>query len=443
MGSQLLKDKKMKILFLIILAGLDLAIFISKISRLIGVAILAFGLVLFVYLSAQEQGKGFMEYIQARFQTTPGPLETAAQEGKQLAGTSAQGELPDPLASKIIDFFTTGHLENFFPVMGVLVIAAVAVFNIAIKKELDFGGNDIVMLLLGAILLGYHHIPKSYKREKDFAIIFFTLLCVIVVIPTTLYNYQYGTTEGDWDDEEVPNSQIVDVFLARPVSKLVDITGVYSYNEGIAIFYEKNYDYSDDDDPRALGRVSIALGCTGLYSVSIFLSGFTAFILVEYHQFDQKVGILLGLGILSSYIANLLRMAIIVLVGSYYGTDALLWTHENLGEFIFLIWIAIFWSFMFNYLFEEQGVGQESETEKEETVEKEVMEQPPVQSGISGQNQSKEEDGERLVLQGLKGVIVTEEVAEKEEKENVSQDGTGGGQEAVVPKKEEPPAQPL
>ena len=88
--------------------------------------------------------------------------------------------------------------------------------------------------------------------------------------------------------------------------------------------------------------------------------------MVEYRRFDQKVAILLGLGILTSYVANLLRMSIIILVGSHYGTDALLWTHENLGELIFLAWIAVFWSFMFNYLFD-------SEQKEEKVVETKVI----------------------------------------------------------------------
>ena len=52
---------------------------------------------------------------------------------------------------------------------------------------------------------------------------------------------------------------------------------------------------------------------------------------------------LIFLGILMSYIANLIRMTIIVIVGHYYGIESLLWTHENIGWIIFTIWMIIFW----------------------------------------------------------------------------------------------------
>ncbi len=43
-----------------------------------------------------------------------------------------------------------------------------------------------------------------------------------------------------------------------------------------------------------------------------------------------------ALGIARTYLANIIRMAIIVIVGYYYGMDALLWTHANMGWLIFL-----------------------------------------------------------------------------------------------------------
>ena len=53
---------------------------------------------------------------------------------------------------------------------------------------------------------------------------------------------------------------------------------------------------------------------------------------------------------ITAYVANLLRMSIIVMVGSYYGPGALAWTHTNLGIFIFLGWISLFWGIAYRYL---------------------------------------------------------------------------------------------
>jgi len=377
MDSPLLKDKKkMIVVFIIILIGLDIAIFVSKLSRLLGVVILAFGIFLFIYFSASEQGMSVSDYVRLKLrEPAAGRTEKKKEEGAEDA-PAEKPEGPTPglfvgkpvfpteepgeraLASRLIGYFSTGKLRYLFPVMGLLFIIAVPVYNLLLETRPHLGSNDIVMLLVGAILLFYHRIPDSYEREKDFAVVFFVLLFLIVVLPTTYYGLRYDTTEGGWEDEN-PNSPLVATFLARPVSKVVKAFGVDSYSKEVEIWYEKQYDYKEDEDPRPYGNVSIALGCTGLYSVSIFLSGFIAFISVEYRRFDHKVAILLALGIISSYVANLMRMSIIVLVGSYYGSDALIWTHKNLGEVIFVLWILLFWSFMFRYLFDEERREEE------------------------------------------------------------------------------------
>lgn len=96
--------------------------------------------------------------------------------------------------------------------------------------------------------------------------------------------------------------------------------------------------------------VGIVTSCAGIYSMSLFISGFIAFILVECQRMDKRVGLFLSLGILLIWIANISRITIIEIVGSYYGHEALLWTHKYLGEVIFISWIALFWLMLFKYL---------------------------------------------------------------------------------------------
>ena len=59
--------------------------------------------------------------------------------------------------------------------------------------------------------------------------------------------------------------------------------------------------------------------------------------------------LLLGIGIMLSYVANIFRMSLIIVVGHYYGYEALEFTHANLG-WIFHFWIFIFWKLL-EYLF--------------------------------------------------------------------------------------------
>mgnify|MGYP001978918219 CR=1 FL=1 len=88
--------------------------------------------------------------------------------------------------------------------------------------------------------------------------------------------------------------------------------------------------------------VSISQGCSGLDSLYIFFCGFISYLFVFYGKLDFKVVNLLFIGIFMSYIANLIRMSIIILAGHYYGFEALEWAHANVGWLIFTFWIYLF-----------------------------------------------------------------------------------------------------
>ena len=65
--------------------------------------------------------------------------------------------------------------------------------------------------------------------------------------------------------------------------------------------------------------------------------------LLEYDgKFDKIAVYLFLLGICFAYFANLIRMILIIIVGHYYGIEALIFVHNNLGWLIFTLWIFIF-----------------------------------------------------------------------------------------------------
>ena len=55
---------------------------------------------------------------------------------------------------------------------------------------------------------------------------------------------------------------------------------------------------------------------------------------------------LLTVGIVVSYISNIIRMAILVLLGHYFGMSVLQTAHETIGWVIFTIWMLAFWPFV-------------------------------------------------------------------------------------------------
>ena len=110
--------------------------------------------------------------------------------------------------------------------------------------------------------------------------------------------------------------------------------------------------------PPSLGiqvTVVITTACSGIYSFGIFASAFVAFVLAEYDRLTRRIWLLLALGLMSSYIANVLRMVVIVLVGYYADSGQadlqnMLIAHSYAGWIIFLAWIALFWGALFKFL---------------------------------------------------------------------------------------------
>ena len=95
--------------------------------------------------------------------------------------------------------------------------------------------------------------------------------------------------------------------------------------------------------------LAISAYCAGLYSFSIFLAAFVAFVLVFESLPRRVLGLVLIAGLVVAYLGNLLRMVVIGIVGYFHGIEALHWTHENAGWIIFLAWSSVFWWLLLGY----------------------------------------------------------------------------------------------
>src|SRR5439155_114297 len=104
---------------------------------------------------------------------------------------------------------------------------------------------------------------------------------------------------------------------------------------------------------------TIAILAAGVFMVYGFVpprfSRQRDFVLTEFQRPARRLWLLLGLGMGAAYVANVLRMVIIVLVGYY--TDStetdlqnMLIAHSYAGWLIFLGWIAVFWGALFKFL---------------------------------------------------------------------------------------------
>jgi len=176
--------------------------------------------------------------------------------------------------------------------------------------------------------------------------LFINILVIILVLPLLVYNIlsllNIIELAGSGSSTSLFQEKIVNTFLTRPLSNLLNLLGYHAFSEvDILHFYLQ-------DGTRA--SVEIAESCSGIYSVAVFISAFIAFILNEYNRFDITVTCLLFMGVIMAYFANLIRMLIIVLVGHYYGIESMIFIHSNIGWIIFMTWVFLFWSLIFYIL---------------------------------------------------------------------------------------------
>jgi exosortase/archaeosortase family protein len=232
-----------------------------------------------------------------------------------------------------------GSFTRWFPFVGLMIAIADVAANAWFFNG-RLGSNDWVVLTAAAVWAGYVHVPLAYFRERDFAFLFINLLVVVLIIPVVGYNL---ITNSPSDGTMTPGElRSVELLLTRPLENLLTLMGYEAFSAGDILYYRlENGDSA---------RVSIAQGCSGIYSVAVFISAFAAFIATEYNRLDRNVFLLLLLGVLTAYFANLFRMAIIVIVGHHRGMEALEWAHTNAGWLIFLLWVGIFWGVVIRFL---------------------------------------------------------------------------------------------
>jgi exosortase/archaeosortase family protein len=247
-----------------------------------------------------------------------------------------------------------GRLVRLFPIAGVGIIAADLAYNFLLSSSPALLTEDVMVLLTATVLLGYCFVPPVYRRERDFALIFFLVLDLILVAPLLVVRLVLRNADAS-----------VDVYswtaLAPQLSFILSLVGVANSVHAVAGFTAPGLTFTPVKMSVPVTLV-ISTSCSGIYSFGIFASAFVAFLMTEYESPSRRLWILLAFGFLASYVANLLRMVIIVLVG-YYTDSAqsdlqnLLLAHSYAGWIIFLGWLALFWGLLFRFLPTERAIS--------------------------------------------------------------------------------------
>ena len=235
----------------------------------------------------------------------------------------------DPPGIILLDWMM-GSLRSDYIVMaiGAAVIAAVIIFNWFFSSMPGIGDIDTLAILFGGMLIVYPFLVPKYKIEAAFTLLFLGIIVVLLVVPgvVSAVSTSVGESVGGW---------YVHYMLAAPFAWILDHIGIpaESIDNMVMITFRDGTEQ----------WLSISAYCAGLYSFSIFVAAFVAFVFVFERLPAGLMALVLSLGLITAYLGNLFRMTVIGIVGYYEGLDALLWAHENAGWIIFLAWSSVFW----------------------------------------------------------------------------------------------------
>jgi len=240
-----------------------------------------------------------------------------------------------------------GRLVPLFPAMGVGIVLADLAYNFTLSATPGLYTEDTIVLLAAASLMGYGFVPDRFSRERDFVLVFSLCLNGILVVPLLATRAFYADFERSVDLYSW-------IALAPQTSAVLNLVGVANSVHTVPGSTAPGLTFQPQHLPTQV-TVVITTACSGIYSFGIFAAAFVSFVATEYNRLSRKVLLLMGVGLVAAYAANVLRMVVIVLVGYYTdtpGTDLqnMLVAHSSAGWIIFLAWISLFWALVFRFV---------------------------------------------------------------------------------------------
>lgn len=349
---------KVLIALIFIFQGLSIAVLshpllkIHPWMRLVGFGMLLVGLLFLfrLYKTKEEEKETDTALTGSKLPVSGFPAQRRAYRREEAKSKDEIGtDTKRSIVNRIMYKFTHSAKKLSFltlPVMGALIIDAVFMYNYFTGQGLSLASWDIITIMLGASLIAYNFIPEKYGVSRDFIVFFLAILFIILVFPKLFYSFLVGPDASP---------KYTRILLANPVSFLLNVFNIESSTalDPVTGYAVINYRMADG----SMTQVGITEACSGIYTTSIFISAFITYILVEYQKINLKVIIILIIGIVASYMANILRMTIITGIGHYYGTQALLDAHANAGWLIFMAWIIPFWFLVFKYLIRDDLIS--------------------------------------------------------------------------------------
>jgi len=241
--------------------------------------------------------------------------------------------------------------------LGIWVLTCLIMLYLSRKKTDRFSDNQQRAVLLTGILmcifsfvsipLGFTNPPYSIGELSlllagigvlVFGLLNFRSLVLPVSIPfiavVGFALYELFIRNEDWI-----TAPIIPFIVSLTIS-LLNLFGIRAVADGNVVSF-----ISLTGSPVYLSIVS---DCTGVWS----LGTFTVTVLIVLSSFPKSISkkgiLLIGIGYIGTFCANIIRILVVSLSGYYFGPSGLIeQIHVHIGWIVFSLWLIIFWYYYF------------------------------------------------------------------------------------------------
>jgi archaeosortase C (PEF-CTERM variant) len=205
--------------------------------------------------------------------------------------------------------------SKFFSVIGVLIVLADVAYNLKAMNQL--GTLDSMTFFLGISFVAYG--TNQFRRMGEFGIFMSGTFIVLFLFFYSLLPSLNNNFIHDFDHYLVllPSLAIVNAFTDMDIHIIATETVHFNGFEDATII--------------------IGGPCSGLYSMLLLIGIIVGYTKMERLTDRKKVNLLIISAIIVAYIANLIRVSMLYIVGYNYGIERMMFVHVYLGWIIFII----------------------------------------------------------------------------------------------------------
>jgi len=244
------------------------------------------------------------------------------------ARTAVQRLSPDSLAARLFRVVTwDGRAWRYAPLLGLALIATDVLWNLGLTGAYVIRGYDSVVLALGFLLLLHPWLWPRYEWLTALALIFLSLVVVIYIVPVVVANAFLGGFQGI-------SEAVVSALVAAPVYGILVLSGIPASLDGVYLTFAT----------QGSGDLTVWIGyyCAGFFSVTLVVSAYVSWVLIEFDRVDLRLLGFLALGAAFAWVANLVRVTLVIFSGRWWGAETLQSVHQNIGAPLFFGFMALF-----------------------------------------------------------------------------------------------------